>query len=207
LEWAEEEFEVLGAAPRLLGEPEEPGYLRLKGAKALHGRGLAILRELFQWREEMARRTDKAPFRILNNEPMLLMAKSPPQDLAALKTVRGIGADQVERRGKEILAAVERGRQIAERDLPELKRRQRQPPDLAFETRLERLKAARNTLAQRYDLPPGVLCPNGVLEAIARINPGTLSELGEIGELRRWQLRELGSSLLTALPQTGGTKR
>jgi ribonuclease D len=203
LTWAEEEFEVLGAAPRLLAEPEEPGYLRLKGAKALNGRGLAILRELFQWREEVARRTDKAPFRILNNEPMLFMAKSPPQDLAELKAVRGIGTDQIERRGREILAAVRRGQEVPERDLPQLKRRQRQPPDAAFEARLERLKTARNTLAQQYDLPPGVLCPNGVLEAIARINPGTLSEMEEIRELRRWQLRELGPSLLAALRQPG----
>ena len=33
LDWAEEEFELLGAAARLAVEPEEPGYLRMKGAK------------------------------------------------------------------------------------------------------------------------------------------------------------------------------
>ena len=43
--------------------------LRLKGAKALKGRELAILRELFEWREGVAQRTDRATFRILNNEP------------------------------------------------------------------------------------------------------------------------------------------
>jgi ribonuclease D len=107
LDWAGEEFELLGAAARLTVDPDEPGYLRLKGAKALPGRALAVLRELYQWREDTARRTDKAAFRILNNEPLLLMAKSPPRDLAALKAVRGIGPDQAERRGKEILAAVQ----------------------------------------------------------------------------------------------------
>jgi ribonuclease D len=198
LEWAEEEFDVLGAAPRLLSEPEEPGYLRLKGAKALNGRGLAVLRELFQWREELARRTDKAAFRILNNEPLLFMAKSPPRDLAALKAVRGVGPAQAERRGRDILAAVKKGMEVPERELPRLERRHRRQPDAAVEARLERLKAVRNTLAMRYDLPPGVLCPNGVLEAVARTNPGTLQEMAGIRELRRWQLREIGPSLLTA---------
>jgi len=198
LEWAEEEFDVLGAAPRLLSEPEEPGYLRLKGAKALNGRGLAVLRELFQWREELARRTDKAAFRILNNEPLLFMAKSPPKDLAALKAVRGVGPAQAERRGRDILAAVKKGMEVPERELPRLERRHRRQPDAAVEARLERLKAVRNTLAMRYDLPPGVLCPNGVLEAVARTNPGTLQEMAGIRELRRWQLREIGPSLLTA---------
>src|SRR5215207_5789408 len=60
LHWAEEEFQILSEAARLVAEPDEPGYLRMKGAKALKGRSLAVLRELFQWREELARRTDKA---------------------------------------------------------------------------------------------------------------------------------------------------
>jgi ribonuclease D len=201
LDWALEEFEVLSSTRRVALEPDEPAYLRIKGAKALPARALAILRELFQWREELARRTDKAAFRILNNEPMLLIAKSPPRDLAALKSIKGIGQEQAERRGREILAAVQRGLEIPERDLPRVERRHRERPDPAFEARLEALKTARNTMAQRYDLPPGILCPNGVLEAIARINPETLQQLEGIAEVRRWQVRELGNGLLAALKQ------
>jgi ribonuclease D len=201
LGWAEEEFELLTAVRRSAPEPSEPGYLRIKGAKALSGRAQAVLRELFQWREELARRTDKAAFRILNNEPMVFMAKSPPADLAALKAIKGIGQDQADRRGKEILAAVQRGLDIPDRDLPRIERPLRRQPDAAYEARLERLKAARNALATQYDLAPGVLCPNGVLEAIARVNPATLEQMAEIKELRRWQLREMGSSLLAAVQQ------
>jgi ribonuclease D len=199
LEWAEEEFELLSLPRRAAPEPDEPGYLRLKGAKALSGRALAVLRELFQWREETARRMDKAPFRILNNEPLLLMAKSPPRDLATLKGVHGVSAEQAERRGKEILAAVQRGLEVPEKDLPRVQRPPRHQPDAAYEARVERLKAVRNSLTTRYDLAPGVLCPNGILEAIARVNPTTLEEMSHIRELRRWQLREFGSGLLAAL--------
>jgi ribonuclease D len=199
LKWAEEEFSILSANPRTPVEAEEPPYLRLKGAKALGRRELAILRELVQWREELARRTDRAAFRILNNEPMLLMAKSPPRDLNALKAIRGIGQEQLERRGKDLLAAVERGLAIPESDLPRVDRTSRRPPDAAYEARLERLKAARNGLAERYQLAPGILCPNGTLEAIARINPSTLEQMSEIREMRRWQLREFGAALLNAL--------
>lgn len=201
LEWAEEEFGHLGQNRRASSESDDPGYLRLKGAKAVGGRGLAILRELYQWREEIARRTDRAAFRILNNEPMLSMAKTPPRDLAELKAVKGVGLELAERRGKEILAAVQRGLDIPERDLPRIERPARRIPDAAYEARLERLKAMRNSLAMRYDLAPGVLCPNGILETIARINPATLEEMSRINELRRWQLKEIGGGLLAALQQ------
>jgi ribonuclease D len=200
-EWAEEEFGLLSANPRTVAEPSEPAYLRLKGAKALGRRGLAVLRELVQWREDLARRTDRAAFRILNNEPILAMAKSPPQSMNELKAIRGIGQDQLERRGKEILDAVKRGLAIPDGDLPRLERPVRKPADTAYDARLERLKVARSGLVERYQLAPGILCPNGTLEAVARVNPGTLEQLAQIREMRRWQLREFGAALLYSVQQ------
>jgi ribonuclease D len=201
LEWAEEEFQLLTGVRWSAPAAEEPAYLRMKGAKALNARGLAILRELFQWRDEIAQRTDRAAFRVLNNEPMLSMAKSPPTDLTDLKEIRGIGPEQAERRGREILAAVQRGLAVPEHLLPRLPRPLRRPQDPAYEARLERLKATRNALALRYELPPGVLCSNGVLEAIARMNPTTPQQMEQVSELRRWQLREIGNDLLQAVHQ------
>jgi ribonuclease D len=198
LGWAQEEFALLEDIRPAAADQAEPGWLRLKGAKALRGRELAILREIWEWREGMARRADKATFRILNNEPMLAMAKNPPTEVAALKTIPGVSSDQAERRGRDLLAAVKRGLELPEADLPRLTRTPRRPPDLAYELRLERLKAERNLLALKYDLPPGVVCPNGTLEAIARVDPKTPDEMAAVPELRRWQLREFGGELLAA---------
>jgi Ribonuclease D len=127
------------------------------------------------------------------------MAKNPPTDMAALKVIPGVSSDQAERRGRDLLAAVRRGLDLPESDLPRLTRPPRRVPDLAYEERLERLKVARNRLAQEYDLAPGVVCPNGTLEAIARLDPKTSAELGGVTELRRWQLREFGEELLQAV--------
>jgi len=204
LSWAEEEFALLHDLH--WSPPDgEPGYLRLKGARALKGRELAILRELHQWREGVAQRSDRATFRILNNEPMLAMARKPPTDMAELKAIPGISGDQAERRGRDILAAVGRGLEVPEGELPRPERSARRAYDPAFEARVDRLKAVRNQLAVRLDLAPGVLCPNGTLEAIARMNPATLEELTMVPELRRWQLRELGAELVGAVaPPTAG---
>jgi ribonuclease D len=201
LPWAEEEFELLAQVRWSPQSTDEPAYLRMKGAKALSGRSLAVLRELYLWRDELAQRLDRAAFRILNNEPMLAMAKSPPADLVALKEVRGIGTEQMERRGKDILAAVQRGLAVPEQELPRIPRPVRRPQDPAYEARLERLKSLRNQLAIRYDLAPGVLCSNGTLEAIARVNPSSADGLAQVRELRRWQLKEFGGELLAALRQ------
>jgi ribonuclease D len=196
LGWAQEEFALLEDIRGGTSDQAEPGWIRLKGAKALKGRELAVLREIWEWREETARRVDRATFRILNNEPMLAMAKNPPADIAALKAIPGVSSDQAERRGRDLLAAVKRGLELPDSELPRPTRTPRRAPDLAYEARLERLKIARNLLAKQYDLPPGVVCPNGTLEAIARVDPKTPQELAGVPELRRWQLREFGGELL-----------
>jgi ribonuclease D len=198
LAWAEEEFALLHDVHWSPADGE-PGYLRLKGAKALRGRELAILRELYAWREGVAQRNDRATFRILNNEPMLAMARTPPRDLAALKAIPGVGGEQAERRGREILEAVRRGLELPDAELPRIERPPRRVYDPALEARLDRLKTVRNQLATRLELAPGVLCPNGTLEAIARLNPGTLEELGAVPELRAWQRHEIGADLLGAV--------
>lgn len=203
LDWAEEEFAHLSQVRGTPVEGAEPGWLRMKGARALRGRELAVLRELWTWREATAQRADRATFRILNNEPMLTMAKQPPTDPAALRAIQGIGAEQAERRGREILAAVRRALEIPDAELPRPERQLRRRPEPAFEARLERLKSVRNQLAAKYELAPGVLCPNGTLEAIALVNPGTVEELAGIREIRRWQVREIGAELLQAVKEPG----
>ena len=204
LSWAEEEFELLEGTRYTPPDGDEPAFLRMKGARALRGRDLAVLRELYEWREGVAQRADKATFRILNNDPMLAMARTPPTDLEALKAIPGIGGDQAERRGREILAAVQRGLEVPERDWPRIPRAPRRAHDAAFESRLERLKTARNRLATELELAPGVLCPNGTLEGVARANPASVDEMAPVPELRRWQLATIGGELLEALRATDG---
>lgn len=201
LSWAEEEFALLERIKWGPAADDEPGFLKLKGAKALRGKQLAVLREVFQWREGLAKRLDKAAFRILNNEPMLAIAKDQPADEEQLKAIKGVSADLAERRGKEILRAVERATALPEAKWPKLERPARRTPDPAFEARVDRLKAVRNTLAKKLDLAPGVLCPNGTLEAIARVNPKEEKELAKVEGLRRWQRENFGAELLAAVAE------
>lgn len=203
LAWAEEEFALLAQVRWGSSDGEGPAYLRVKGAKTLRGRSLAALRELYQWRDETAARSDRAAFRILNTEPLLEIAKTLPTDTAALRAIRGVGADLVERRGREMLAAVRRALDLPEHELPRIERGPKRVPDLAFDARLERLKVRRNELATRLDLTPGVLCPNATLEAIARTLPSTVDDLRAIPGVRRWQAETVGVDLLAVINSEG----
>ncbi|HEV8357269.1 MAG TPA: HRDC domain-containing protein, partial [Gemmatimonadales bacterium] len=75
----------------------------------------------------------------------------------------------------------------------------RHRPDPIFEARLERLKVLRASLVTRLQLPPGLICPNWLLEGIARTAPTTLADLQQVPGIRQWQVGEFGGEILRAV--------
>ncbi len=198
--WVAEEFELLENTRWTAGAlDEQTSFLALKGAKALERRALAVLREIYFWRETTAGLLDRASFRVMGNETLLLLAARPVTVEAELAKVRGVGREAVSRWGREILAAIARGLVIPEAELPRIERAPRRSIDLELMARVERLKAARNAAAARLKLAPGVLCPNGTLEAVAKAGPRSPEELARVPGVRRWQVGAIGTEVLAAL--------
>ena len=200
LEWAKEEFTRLEAL-RWTGvaEGDTDGYLRVKGAKGLAPRSLAVFRELHRWRETIAQRDDKAPFRVIGNDSLLAISKALPATPGDLVALKDVPASLARRHGDALLEAVGRARALPESELPRLERSARPPKDAAFDARVERLKAVRNRVAGELRIDPGVLCGRTTLEAVARGAPKDRAGLAQIGELRRWQADVLGDAMLEAL--------
>jgi ribonuclease D len=199
LSWAEEEFERLEGLRWTPAPTNGDSYLRIKGARVLSRRGLALLRELAHWRDEVGSELDRATFRVMPNEALLALAGQPPETRDQLKAVPGVSVRLADARADAVLAALARGLAVPEKDLPRFPRSERRTPDAAFDQRVERLKAARNAAATRLKLDPGVLCPKGTLEAVARAKPKTEADLHAIEDIRTWQVQVLGAEFLGAL--------
>jgi len=204
--WAREEFSLLEGTR---WQDEAPGmsYLRLKGARDLSRRELAVLRELVPWRDAVAGSLDRATFRVLGNEQLLDIARTQPRTKEALGKVKGMPRAVLEQRGEELLAAVSRALAVPETELPKFPRAARWDRDPEFDARVSALKTARDAAAKRLQLDPGVLCSRDRLEAVARRNPATVGEVAEVNELRRWQVAELAEAFVEALaPHRKGRK-
>ena len=204
--WAREEFSLLEGTR---WQDEAPGmsYLRVKGARDLNRRELAVLRELVPWRDAVAGSLDRATFRVLGNEQLLDIARTQPRTKEALAKVKGMPRAVLEQRGEELLDAVTRALAVPEAELPKFPRAARWDRDAEFDARVSALKTARDAAAKRLQLDPGVLCSRDRLEAVARRNPATAEEVAEVNELRRWQVAELAEAFVEALaPHRKGKK-
>jgi ribonuclease D len=196
--WAAEEFGRL-TGTRWEPEDESQAFMKIKGARDLTRRELAVLRELVPWRERVAAQLDRATFRVMSNEAMLDVSRAGPRTREALVAVRGVARGLVEARGQELLEVIERGLAVPEAELPRFPKGQRWEKDPEFENRFLALKGVRDAAAERLELDPGVLCSREKLEAVARLNPRTVAELVAVPELRRWQVGVLGEALVQAL--------
>ncbi len=192
--WAEEEFQRLEGTR--WPDEEVAAFLRMKGARDLNRRELAVLREIVPWRDSVARDLDRATFRVMSNEVLLEVARLTEATRETLGAIKGMPRSLLERRGGELIDAVRRGLAIPDADLPRFPRAPRYERDPDFDENVARLRTARDAAAARLDLDPGVLCSRDRLETIARMQPKSIERLSEIRELRRWQIAQLGEPFI-----------
>lgn len=202
--WLTEECAALEEIPASSRVFDPEGYLTLKGAKVLDGRGLAVLRALFLAREEWAHTFGRPPFRLLGNDAMLAVARERPAAPADLLGLPGCTPKVVDRLGPRILEAVQRGLGAAEIEPSAFPRYERPHVPPAMRRRIEALTAWRAAAAERLQLDPGVLLPRRLIERLAETAPGGLPELEAIEGMRRWRIAALGPELLAVLDGRGG---
>ena len=202
LHWAEEEFARLEGT-RWEAEQSMEGFLRLKGARDLSRRELAVLREVANWRDTVAAQLDRATFRVIGNEALFEIARRAPMNVSELSTIKGMPKGMIERAGADIVAAIRHGMEVPEAELPKFPKGQRWNKDRDFDDKVNRLKAVRDAAATRLELDPGVLCSRERLENVARSGAKTVGDLAAVPDLRGWQIEEMGEGFVRALAGGG----
>ena len=207
-DWARQEFEaILAAGPPA---PKTDPWRRTSGVHGLRSRRqLGMLRALWQARDDMARKRDVAPGRVLPDSAMVSAVQADPVNegaLLELPVFRG-------RANRKLVAtwfnALARGRALPEPELPPQSKPGEGPPpvnrwadrDPAAATRLQVARAALAELSEKHSVPvENVLSPDLVRRLMW--NPpeprdsATVAAVLRAGGAREWQL-ELTVDLLT----------
>jgi len=208
LEWLHAEIRALEEKEWPEREFDDMGYLRIKGAKKLTPRGLAVMRELFLMRDKRARQLDRPPFKVLGNGTLLELAQKPPRSKRALGARKGITDLVVRRLGQELLEAITRGVEGPEHQ-PLEKRPSANPRrrlDRRAEGHLEKLKSWRARRAKELEMDPGVFCPNIALEEVAWANPEGSEDIESLNHVKSWWAKGFGAEVIETLRGDNGPK-
>ena len=193
LSWAKEEFARLEKV-RHTPPDRELAFLSIKGSRDLDGRGLAVLRSLFQFREQHASRLDRPFFKVIPDFALVNMSSEPAADLS---TIKGLGRFGRPPASRGLKAAIDEGLRSCPVTRPKRTRSEETwstSERKRIRTRLQSLKTWRSEIGRELRLSPGLLWPAVSLERLARHSSDLHSELVS-PEVRCWQKREFGAAL------------
>ena len=201
LEWVKEEFarvEMVRHTP----PDRESAFLSIKGSRDLDGRGLAVLRSLFQFREREASRLDRPPFKVMQDSALVRLSAEPATDLSR---VRELGRFRRRPDDRRLRAAIAEGLESRPVTRPKRERTGDRlgPAERKRATaRLKKLKEWRNQIGRELQLDASLLWPTVSLERLSRCPSGLDAEV-DSPEVRGWQRREFGESLRRVLATLG----
>ncbi|MBW2107891.1 MAG: HRDC domain-containing protein [Deltaproteobacteria bacterium] len=174
----------------------EPLFKRFKGAGAMSPRDLAVLEKLLRFREKCAMKQDRPPFKVFGNRLIKELVQAKPMDLDAIKKIPGLPGDFMRRYAKGSLAAIKSAAELPEHRLPVYPKTPRPKRNPEKQARIKRLRIWRDSKAKALDLPPGLLCNNALLEALAECKPGNPESLKQVPGIRCWQKKVLGREII-----------
>ncbi len=206
-EWVREECDALAAIPAAKRVFDPESYVRVKGARNLDSRGLAILRELFVARDTWAGEVGRPPFKVLGSESLVHLAAERPRSRDGLLKIPGCSAKVVQRYGDGLLAAIARGEAIPQAELPTYTRPKKPWVPPAMQRRIEALIRWRAGAAERQGLDPGLLLPRRLIEQLAEKVPADRRRLEEIEGFRRWRAETFGQEILEVLAAASPSDR
>ena len=200
LDVAEEEFQALESRTWRGGADNSAAFLRVKGSNKLDDAGLKVLRALWQLRDGRASELNRPAYKVFPDPVLLKIAANRPSTMDELSHLIRAKSSMYRRHGQTMLDAVVAGL-ASEEPIPAPPKKVRvgtKPRYGARETdRLHTvLKGWRAKRMKDGKLPLVMIGSNSQLKAIAGYRPHDGDELGEIEELRSWQIERYGEEIL-----------
>jgi ribonuclease D len=160
-EWAKEEFASF-IRRALMDGGEVERWRKLKGVSNLDARRLAVVREVYLWRESVALRRDRPARTVLRDDLVVEIAKRLPETTDDISTLRGLGRADV----GGILEAVERAAQQPRDQWPEEAERDSDSPAIALVASL--LNVVLADWCGRHELTTPLVATSGDVRKLVR---------------------------------------
>lgn len=214
LEWARQEFEAVRTAPP--PAPRAEPWRRTSGVhKIRSARGLAAVRELWQARDELARKRDRAPSRILPDSAIINAVIADPKTVEQLQALPVFSGRVQRKYTASWLRHLQAARALPASELPTPAQQTDGPPpvnrwgdkDPDAAARLSAARAALAAIAEDRRLPvENLLLPELVRRTCwrppAELDEDSVAEVLRAAGARPWQIELTVTALSKALHST-----
>jgi ribonuclease D len=164
LDWLEQSCDHLIAECAIPAKPDADLVWRIKGSHKLTPSGLAVLRQVWQWREKEALACNRPPFFVLSHEALVSVAAS-ASDHGQIDPL--LPRHFSSRRKDGLLEAIQTGLATAPEAQPQQLRSKSRRQTEAERRRFMTLEQGRNRCANELQLDPTLIASRATLMALA----------------------------------------
>jgi len=193
LELAREDFARACKVEQPREKVNGASWRRFSARKDLSIPERTVLSELCSFRDHIAEKLDRPPFKVLDDDTLLAIARNLPEkdvDLAGI----GLSSKQIRLWGDAILVATKRGAEA-----PLVTREQIRRPTDSVLKRLEKLKNWRKVTAKEMGVESDIILPKVYLNALAENPPKNTGELEVILLESPWRYNQFSRQILKVL--------
>lgn len=164
--WLQEELNLLNNPASYSGPVDNARYQKIRGASSLDRQGLAILKNLVNWREGVARKVDRPRGHVIKDAVMLEISKKHPTSVEDLRTKITLPEKALIKYGKTIAAIASSTLQQRESSYPPI----RQPERLSKNDRtsLEKLNRLISLKCDLLGIAPSLIGNSAELKLLVK---------------------------------------
>ncbi len=175
LAWLEKDFSELANPERYQPDPEHI-WKKIREAKKLKGKKLAVLQKLAAWREITAREKNRPRNWLIRDDAIVDMAQLLPEDLNALTKIKGLQGKFVKNHGVELLKIIHSAMELSPEPLANI--RQSEKLTGQQEAMVDALSVIVRLQAQIHEMNPTALASKKELQAFVQNQDESILQSG-----------------------------
>jgi ribonuclease D len=138
----------------ILDQETSPRWRKVSGSGSLNRRGLEIVKQLWLWRDAIAKESNTPPRRILRDDLICELARRQSDSLEKLRLIRGMQHRQVQKRIPAIQDTLRQALDTPAEDCPQRERKSKSPQRTTLS---QFLFTAISDYCQRNHMSPGLV--------------------------------------------------
>lgn len=154
----------------------------------------ALLFDLYNYRESLAEKLNRPPFKVFGNQVILKLIEEEPGTLDDLKNIRGLSPKIINKNGKDILNIIK----LAKTKKPVYKKFKPKPSP-TFLLYYDNLKKWRKKTGDRLNVESDIILPKDIIEMISQTQPKTLDDLAKVMREVPYRFSQFGEEILEVL--------
>lgn len=175
LSWLEKDFSELANPERYQPHPEHI-WKKIRVAKKLKGKKLAVLQKLAAWREITARKKNRPRNWLMRDDAIVDIAQLLPEDLNAMKKIKGLQDRFVKNHGIELLEIIHEAMELLPEPIMDIKQSKKLTGQQ--EAMVDALSVIVRLQAQIHQMNPAALASKKDLQAFVQNQDESILQSG-----------------------------